>query len=559
MTYYIMLTLPRFTTTKRTAVLTFSDAKISDYAKISEQINRIYCERHGYTFVAAHSRRLDESYDVQWEKVALLQHTLALGVAGMAKHNVVVWFDADLAVHQQHIPVEAFVHGAPGADILVCHDGANMTDRATTAERDEWHNVNTGSLIVRNTKWTRAFVARWLADAGSFKKGSPLQDQDKFVDMLRKGEMDARAHVAVFSAKAFNSKGMADTQDTFAWHLMARDMDYRKARFGELLAKVEARAAADAAGKPASRPEPPPAAGSTDFAFASRGLASDDKDAPAPRLAIVSLFDDGIADYAAVSDAVNRLYAAERGYDYITVRSLLSTRDPQWDKVRAVEHVMRAEPRYEWLMWIDADAAFAKHDVRLLEDIAEKHAGTADLLICDDSPNYGSRPPAGEVYINTGTFLVRNNEWGREFMKAWWERPMGKENQLYHEQHVLNQLYNANFMGIQQHMKVLDATVMNSAFGDLPKGEDTFVVHMMKRSTADRKRRFQEILARVHGRPRARPIHTVELPASFYFAMAPPAAATADYWRLVAAVALAAAVTLVMYYVALRVRSGRLV
>jgi hypothetical protein len=118
-----------------------------------------------------------------------------------------------------------------------------------------------------------------------------------------------------------------------------------------------------------------------------------------------------------------------------------------------------------------------------------------NFMVCDDSANKGV--VRGEkAFTNTGTFVVKNNEWGREFMEHWWEHPDGKEKELYHEQDILNGLIAGNVMGAKTNVKILDAEVMNSIHANLRKKPDTFVVHMMKKPALDRARRFRVIMDR---------------------------------------------------------------
>ncbi len=526
-------------------IITFYDDNIKDYATLSEEINSIYANKHGYDFEAYHTRQLGDDWDVQWEKVKLLQGNLKDD-----KNEYVVWIDADAAFNHHDIPLEVFMSGK---DMIVSHDGVNKKDGLDEKERDQPWYVNTGVLIVKNTGWSRRFVDEWLRDAGQFKKGAKLQDQDKFVDMLKNGwkEKGYDKRITVLAPKAINSEYDDPVQNTFVWHLMKRDTEYRKENFGALLDRVlpektkETQAAMDSMTDVDKVRE----------GFKSRYRTHPSKNAP---VLLVMYYDDGVKNYSTIAEKVNRMYAAEQGYDLMTVRHRLSTRDPQWDKIKVMDVVMNdieEAKDYEWYFWIDSDAVFTQHDVNLKSILEEG----GEMVISDDIPNRGKNPPEGEIYVNTGTFGMKNGDWARQFVRKWWETPMGLENKLYHEQTVLNAMYKTNEMGLQQKIKVHPHDRMNSAYGELPgvlgknlKLDNTFVLHMMKRSPGARRAVFDKVEAMLAKGERRRPHHVVDPPDRYYEQKPLTSGGVAGdgkmLWFIVGGIAVALLVVLVLIY-----------
>jgi hypothetical protein len=485
-------------------IVTFSDDNIKGYASISEGINKTYAAKHGYNFEAYHNKVLGDEWDVQWEKVRILNEELK-----KKDNSYVVWIDADAAFNLHDIPLESYMGRG---DITVSHDGVNKREYMEEAVRDEPWYVNTGVVIVKNTPWSQTFVKRWMDEAGQFKKGSDLQDQDKFVDMLKKGweEDNLSSHINVLGPKAINSEYNNDTQNTFVWHLMKRDESYRKTKFNELLARITN-----------EKPDDISDMDKVKNAYDSRFRSDSSKHSP---VLIVMMYDDGIIDYSAVAENVNRKYAAAHGYDLMAVRDRLSERDPQWDKVRTMSIVMNDIPEssdHKWFFWIDSDAVFAQHDVPLQSILDEG----GEFVISDDLPNRGvTKAPDGEIYINTGTFGLKNTTWAKEFVKKWWETPMGMENKLYHEQHVLNKLYESDEGGLKQKMVVHPHDRLNSAFGNLPsasagrdKLKNTFVLHMMRKPADVRRIVFDKVEQMVaEEKISPRPSHVVDPPDRYY-------------------------------------------
>jgi len=479
-------------------VVTFSDNAIKEYAKITEEINKSYCEKHDYNFKAYHQRKTDDSFDIHWEKVSILRDELK-----NKKNKFVVWIDADAAVNHHDVKFEDFVKANKKADIIISHDGVNK-ENLSFKERDKAFYVNSGVIIVKNTRWAREFVDKWIIEAGKFKKGSPLQDQDKLVDMLKNGKMIEEGKVVVLAPKDMNSEYENPTQNTFIWHLMKRSGQERKKIFGSLLSRL----------KSDKEDKQNPENIITD-AYKSRYRSNNKKPS---KVLIVMLYDDKIASYSSITEAINRRYAANHGYDLVAVRKRVSTRDPQWDCVKVVEVLMNDKEiskNHEWFFWIDSDAAFAKHEIDLFKKL---NSTGKNFVICDDSPNKGSSAKNNGIQVNTGTFGFKNTPWSRNFTSLWWNSPFGKEKIRYHEQDAINTLYDRKTMDLHKNIKILDAEDMNSKFGSLGgiSPADTFVVHMMAKPTDARISRFLNLLRATKTKGSNRPDHVIDKPDHFY-------------------------------------------
>lgn len=463
---------------KKTFV-TFATPDIEDYAGITRKINEDYCKKHKYEFISKSERKLDDSYDPHWEKVRLIRDTL-----GNARRSWVFFLDADAAVNQDDIKLETFIKRAPRkADVLICHDGMNKPE-LSKAEREKKHFVNTGAIIVKNTKWARNFMDHWLNTAGKYKKGAELQDQDRFVEMLQNDEKGAFSDgkVHVFPVNAFNSVFDRPYAETFIVHMMKRSTDERKKRFTEILNKKEAKSPAEVVMR----------------AFHTRPRI------PEAKIAIVTMYDDPIGSYSRFATAITNMYATRNGYETVVVRDRLSERDPQWDKVFAVGEVLK-QKKHDFVMWIDSDATFQKHEITLESFIEKYMKDGVDMIICDDKPNKSQATiemAEDTFFPNTGTFLFRNSDWSRKFCETWWKNPMNKERARYHEQDVLMNLYRENRDGLKSKVKLIECEEMNSAFSKLPakdtlKGgnRESFVIHMMARNAKDRRGVFEKMLA----------------------------------------------------------------
>ena len=455
-------------------VITFATKDIEDYSSITKEINERYCEKNGYKFVSESKRTLDTSYDPHWEKVEMIRRYLR-----KPRTSWVFFIDADAAFNHDDVRIEDFFKLAPrSADVLFCHDGNNKSDLSHQDSKEKYY-VNTGAILVRNTAWAKDFMRTWIDDAGQFKKGSPLQDQDKMVEMLKNDEMGAfsKNKVAVLPINMFNSTFDRPYADTFVVHMMKRSTEERKKRFNEILNKKEAKSPAEVVMR----------------AFYSRPKYDS-------KIAIVTMYDDPIANYSRFSTALTQLYGSRHGYETIVIRDRLSDRDPQWDKVYAVFKVLE-QKQHDYVMWIDSDATFQDQTQKLESIIDKEMTDGVELVICDDAPNKGVSAKPGNTYPNTGTFIFKNTDWSRKFSETWWNNPMNKERARFHEQDVLMYMYEEGRDDLEKKMKLLECEAMNSKFANLPtkgalKGgnRDSFVIHMMARNSADRRKVFEEML-----------------------------------------------------------------
>ncbi len=459
-------------------VYTFADDAVKEYADISSSINEAYCKKHGYKWIKNSKNTLDKgTWDPHWEKVVMTRDILK-------KNNdkYIFWLDADAAFNQNDIKLTSFSKIYPNADILVCHDGLNKSD-----EKDNMkpYFVNTGAMMFKNTKWTKAFVNKWIDEAGVFKKNSPLQDQDKFVDMLKNDEMSclSKGKVEVLPMNAFNSPYARTNGDNFVVHLMKKSTEERKKIFNRIKNKQISKEKKDL------NPQE-----IFEIAYNTRTVS------PEKKVAIVTMYDNPIKSYASYATAVMNMYAFKNNYEVIVIRDRLSDRAPQWDKVFAVWKVLEKKD-HDYVFWLDSDATFNDFNKNLLEDIIKPNSANKNIIISDDSVNKSKSTldkKPNSIFVNTGSFAIKNNEWSRNFLKTWWENPMGKEKERYHEQDVLMSLYDENKNNLKDNILVLKYDVINSAFNELPsKGKlkggrnDTFIIHMMARGSDDRKKFFK--------------------------------------------------------------------
>lgn len=115
---------------------------------------------------------------------------------------------------------------------------------------------------------------------------------------------------------------------------------------------------------------------------------------------------------------INQKYCNKNEYDFIFLgKSGLDKYDknypPYWWKVKVVYDIM-LKSKYDYVMWVDSDACFHDHNVRI-ESIWQKDK--IFIMAKDNEISKVFKDFIGE--FNAGVWIVKNNFRGRSFMKDW--------------------------------------------------------------------------------------------------------------------------------------------
>jgi hypothetical protein len=140
-----------------------------------------------------------------------------------------------------------------------------------------------------------------------------------------------------------------------------------------------------------------------------------------------------------------------------------------WDKVKHLRDALD-DADVEWAFWIDSDAIFNVQRIGL-ETFA---IDGPDMCVCSDV--------AWRLGVNTGAILVRNTQWSRDFLDAWWARANSSRfaNVKAHEQSELNAMLSENVLEcrVNNRIAVFPATTFNGAHW-MPNPNERFVLHYM--------------------------------------------------------------------------------
>lgn len=204
------------------------------------------------------------------------------------------------------------------------------------------------------------------------------------------------------------------------------------------------------------------------------------------KIAVITLGTKNISEYSRYSFDINKAYCEKHGYTYIQYNDIIdSSRPPAWSKILAIKNHIDA---FDWLMWIDADAIFYNHDIRIEERIDEQF----NLIIskgCGDT--WGDVNIPDNANLNTGVFLIRGKvKWSVDLLNNIY----GRTNRLNHrwwENQAFSDIYLENKLEINGKIKVVDQHLLNgyenTLYGYFDFHHEQYTLHWAGMNEEDRK------------------------------------------------------------------------
>ena len=183
-------------------IVTFSTENIWDYSAYSFAVNEAYAEHNGYVMMHIDPTMMPDrdSYDSRWNKVKVLERALDPDGGWASGLDYIMWVDADLIfLGITSLRIQDVVAEHPEAELIVSAEHAGSTTL-----------INSGSIIVRNSAWSRRFLKDWWA----FADRRSYSDQEQF-DLLysasRLREPGFERRIAILPPAAINTDPPAMT------------------------------------------------------------------------------------------------------------------------------------------------------------------------------------------------------------------------------------------------------------------------------------------------------------------------------------------------------------
>jgi hypothetical protein len=190
--------------------------------------------------------------------------------------------------------------------------------------------------------------------------------------------------------------------------------------------------------------------------------------------------------YGQYAEAINKKYCEEKGYTYFCekdnykIQAALEKRAPTWYKPKLIEDVIE-QHNPDYILFLDIDAIISDFNQNIEDFIDENY----NIIFAEDVGHHS--------VMNAGVFLLKNNEWSKNFLKTWWksadiftpedsrdltilEQNFGKvgyfKQALWHDQTCLTILYENN-EDIKNNIKVIS----NVSFNYREYNKSNFIFH----------------------------------------------------------------------------------
>ena len=181
-------------------IVTYATQDIWDYSAYSLAVNEAYAEHNGYIMRQEDDRLSNyEPIDARWNKIKVLLQAMDSETGWARDLPYIMWVDADVIFLDFSLRLEKVAAQYPHADIILSAENAGSTTL-----------INSGTILVKNTAWSRMFLNRWW----SFADRRLFSDQEQF-DMLYKeteNEYNLALKIAILAPDALNSDPPAMTQ-----------------------------------------------------------------------------------------------------------------------------------------------------------------------------------------------------------------------------------------------------------------------------------------------------------------------------------------------------------
>lgn len=194
-----------FYVTSEWCIVMLYTPNIASYSKLTEKINRKYAKENGYDMVVFKDRFANDRAP-QWDKVKAIEHCFNMG------YKYVFWIDSD-AYFNKGNRLDEFLE--EGKDIYICDDLKNSNGKTL---------VNTGTMLFKNTEYTRELMKDWWEWKDDTYLYKPLHEQKILDDMIKTNHKGIKDKIKIYKDEVFNNyweQIYTDRDRLFVVHMMA--------------------------------------------------------------------------------------------------------------------------------------------------------------------------------------------------------------------------------------------------------------------------------------------------------------------------------------------------
>ena len=162
----------------------------------------------------------------------------------------------------------------------------------------------------------------------------------------------------------------------------------------------------------------------------------------------------------------NRQYCETQGYDFILGGDSIvdKSRPISWSKILVIQKVLAD---YDWILWVDADAAVMNHSIRIDHLFKEFLDREKYLILTKD----------GAKNINFGVFLLKNIKWSFELLKLIWDQKQFINHKWWENRALIHLYFNNLNVKAYTHLITDNGLRFNCFphFNDYKEGD--FIIH----------------------------------------------------------------------------------
>lgn len=190
------------------------------------------------------------------------------------------------------------------------------------------------------------------------------------------------------------------------------------------------------------------------------------------KIGVITITDHRYEPVDDITSPVNLQYCKDHGYEFTPI---LLTKDRTWAETVWHKIPVMTEwlSRYDWLMWIDADAMVMNHTIKIERLIEQTNAANISLIVSSD-----------ENGLNAGVFLVKNCEWSRKYLEAVDSVKPLFIDKKYPEQMAMDKVLRNDSRDSYYHVAYLPKWLLNQFWCTWLPGD--FIVHHAGGSVEDK-------------------------------------------------------------------------
>jgi hypothetical protein len=139
-------------------VLMWYDDKIKDYADKCYEINKKYCEKHGFDILKSDKRFYKDNREQTYEKAPLiLEH--------LHRYDYIIWIDADAHFYLDSPGIYKFIKKYSNYNFILSGDiDADYIEDIKTRNinRQKTYIINAGVMIIKNSEYSKKVLRHWI-------------------------------------------------------------------------------------------------------------------------------------------------------------------------------------------------------------------------------------------------------------------------------------------------------------------------------------------------------------------------------------------------------------